>query len=483
MNAIAPYRPPGGSKLVRFANDGVAADVRMGGVDRRAGTMWYEIRLASVRTVVSGRLIGVERDGTAVELGTLDVSAGSMSSSRIAVPLPAPNRPYTQFFLEIASDGMMLHVAAPPPPYEPKRRLSALRVGVALVALGLTAAGGGVFASTLPDAPTIAAPSHAFAGDLVHLPYATRGMGNARYVASIENGAVIASGDLPSKRGEIALALPPSSAHKNVTVAVSVAGVLGTVSKSASFAVAAPEPLKFANAARVAALTVHRDATGGGDSILASYLAVADEGELLVTDHENNVVGRAPFQHRGTERIAIPGQFHDKPLDVRLNVRRGQTRATAMVEVQPVVDPAAVAAAAAANAVPADASRADAQNTAAANTDAPPTISPDEIPEAVVPADDKTTTTTGDEPFAIAGTPVAGEPLRILIKRYVSGMHLRLQDDAGLAIDEADVPSTSRTISLRTPAISAARTYYLTCSYGSGSGEEVLVRSVRVAAR
>lgn len=482
MNAIAPYRPPGGSKLVRFANDGVAADVRMGGVDRRAGTMWYEIRLASVWTVVSGRLIGVERDGSAVELGTMDVSAGSMSSSRIAVPLPAPNRPYTQFFLEIASDGMLLHVAAPPP-VEPKRRLSALRVGIALVALGLTAAGGGVFASTLPDAPTIAAPSRAFAGDLVHLPYATRGMGKARYVASIENGAVIASGDLPAKRGEIALALPPSTARKNVAVSVSVAGVLGTVSKSASFAVAAPEPLKFANAARVAALSVHRDATGGSDSILASYLAVADEGELIVSDHENNVVGRAPFQRRGTERIAIPGQFHDKPLDVRLNVRRGQTRATAMVEVQPVVDPAAVAAAAAANAVPADASGAGAAPNAAAANAGAPAISPDEIPEAVVPADDKTTTTTGDEPFAIAGTPVAGEPLRILVKRYVSGMHLRLQDDAGLAIDEADVPSTARTISLRTPAMRAARTYYLTCSYGSGSGEEVLVRSVRVAAR
>jgi hypothetical protein len=462
MNAIEPYRGSSGGKLVQYVHDGVAADVLLRRVDRRNRTAAYEIRLVTQRSDLTARLVGVDPRGTAVELGVVVVGSGSIGASRFSVPLPGKGRGFTDVYLELRADDLMLNVAAPAPP--PKTGHRAFRIGMALVALGATAAAGSGLAFALPDTPSLAAPSRAVAGEFVHLGYATRGFGSSRYVVTSDDGSTVAAADLHAPHGEIAFALPASSAHHNVSVALSTTGVFGTIVRNAAIAVVAPPPTRTGSVARVAAFSARREMYGNGESILASYLAVADDGELTVRDRAGHVVARAPFARRGTDRIAIPDAVQSQPLSVRLDVRYGASRAMAMVDTQPISDPQSII---------------DSAVPAAPVTQPAPAA--DEVPEAVVPVDDQSSA-SGDEPFSIAGTPTAGHPLKISIRRFVSGMRFRLADDAGLVIDEVAVTDSSRIVSLRTPPSLDARTYYLTCSYGSGAGEETLVRSVRVAA-
>jgi hypothetical protein len=111
--------------------------------------------------------------------------------------------------------------------------------------------------------------------------------------------------------------------------------------------------------------------------------------------------------------------------------------------------------------------------------EAPPSIS--QAPEAVTPAGDRLT--SADDPFVVVGIPLASQPIRLAIRHNFPGMRLRLEDDAGTVIDEVAVAPSATALSLRTPAATTARTYYITSTYGSQNGQEVVVRSVRVSAR
>ncbi|MBV8580486.1 MAG: hypothetical protein JOZ86_07600 [Candidatus Eremiobacteraeota bacterium] len=218
----------------------------------------------------------------------------------------------------------------------------------------------------------------------------------------------------------------------------------------------APAAVHAPSAARIAAFSAHRDLIAGGESVLVSYLAVATTGTATVTDPQGNAVARASFSREGTTRIPIPHGLETRMLTVRLDVRRAASHAYATLDLQPLAVPAAVVPPATVNA--ASAATATMRTTST-----------------VPPAD------AGTEPFAVVGAPLAGRPLTIAIRGQVARMHLRLEDSTGLALDEVDVPPTATAIALRTPPAAAPRIYYLTCTYDTGAGEEVLVRAVSVA--
>lgn len=454
MTAILPYGSRDAAPLVHLAAHGIAADVSLSRNSR------YDLRLAAEFDEVSARLVGTTRTGEIVDLGELSVPPGSAGASRF--PLAVRSRaPIEHVYLEIAGGGLRLRVEAPPPPR--RRVFGPLSLRIAAGSAGVVCVvAGALLAVAVPQAPTLVTPGFAVAGEVARLGYATHGFGTASFRATSEDGRPLGAGVLNEASGEIAVAIPRSSAHRRVKVALRVRGPLRDVSRTVSFAVVAP-PSRIAPAlslARIAAFSVRRDRDGANGGILASYLAVADRGVLTVSDDHGRALARAPFSHTGTQRLALPAGSDAGALVARLDVRRDGTAATASMVLPAAPVPAAIAPLAAPDDGPA-------VNEAPASVDDPGT----------------TATSSGGDPIAIVGKAVAGRPFTVAIRTAATAMRLRLEDDAANAVAETAVRPGARSVSLVAPASTVARTYYLTCSYSNGTSQEAIVRSVRVAPR
>jgi hypothetical protein len=463
MTALARYE--GGNlarvdgNVVQFAAGGVAADVRVERVDRRKRASWYAIRLASTDADVTGRLLGVARNGEVTDLGGVAVAPGSIGSARLAVVAPRAGT-YRSMFLEIRSENVLVRVDAPVPPSRPG--ISPWEAGAALAAIGAVAMCGGLVALALPRDPMLAAPAHAVAGTHVRLPYAAGADGPVDYAASSDDGRVIASGTLTRRSGEIAFALPASAASHRVSVALSVHGPLGAVSRTASFAVAAPEPVTVpAAVARVMSFSARRDPGAAGDTILASYLAIGERGTIALLDAAGKVVASAPFAHVGTNRLAVPPAYSTQPMTARITVHRGTTVADASVAV-----PASV--------LPQPSMTPDAQASPGPGT------AVGDAPEAVTPIDAVSPRTTGGA-LAIVGRAIAGHALRLHVAASSSPMQVELQDESGGTLAETTVAPNATSAVLPLPASTATTTYFVALHYARNGGEETVVRTVVAA--
>ena len=472
--ALVPYREERRSgSLVRYLSGGVAVDIRLS-ADSRKGGVRYSMRLAAAKTAVAVRLYGVEENGATSDLGALDVAPFSIGRS--IVPLQrAERRRYESVFLELVGDDLHLVVEAPRAPERRSRRV--LYTFMALAATGLAAVGGAALAVVLPQPPAFSVPSTTTAGVTVRVPYTTHGIARWSYAASLNDGSELAAGPLERDRGEIALALPPRLANNTVTVHVRGTGIFGVLDRVASFPVTPVPAVRgvIPSIARVGAFTARRERLGNAETVLASYLAVGSAGQLSLLDHSGKVVARAPFSHAGTQRLTVPASAASSVLTARLDVRLGTSLASAAVGL-----PAAAAAAVPPGAPATQNPLATAAPAAVATAgQGSPAIA--EAPEAVTPAGDSSS--SADDPFVVVGIPLAGQPIRLAIRHNFPGMQLRLEDDAGTVIDEVTVGSSTSAVSLRAPSATTARTYYISGTYGSDSGQEVVVRSVRVSAR
>jgi hypothetical protein len=467
VNALARYQRGNLARVdrnvVQFAAGGVAADVRVERVDRRKGASWYSVRLASTEADVTGRLLGVHRNGEITDLGGVAVAPGSIGCARLAVVAPRAGT-YRSMFLEIRSEDVLVRVDAPLPPSRPGVR--PWKAGAALVAFGAVATCGGLVALALPRDPMLAAPARAVAGTQVRLPYAAGGDGFAEYSASSDDGRVLVAGNLTRRNGEIAFALPASAASHRVSVALSVRGPLGVFSRTASFAVVPPDPAA-ANArtavARVMSFSARRDSGAAGDTILASYLAIGERGTIALLDAAGKIVASAPFGHVGTNRLAVPHAYQTEPMTARITVHRGTTVADASVAIPPSTLPQPSASPGAqASALP-DASAADA-------------------PEAVTPLDAMSSRTSGGT-IAIVGRAVAGHALKLHVAASSSPMQVELQDETGGTLAETAIAPRATSALLPLPAASATTTYFVALHYARNGGEETVVRTVVAATR
>lgn len=470
MNALVPAGVERDAPLVRLAAGGIAAIVRFDGIDQRHCMAWYVVQLGTVSGDVRGVIIGTFVDGTSVELGRLSVTGGTISESRFAVPQRGPR--FAHVYVDLRADDLALRLEAPPLP--PRRRSRALLSGAACIAAGVLVAAGGAFALALPRTPAVAAPLYAVAGDVLHVGYALGGAGSARYAATTQDGKTLAAGALSASHGELALPLPRALAGRRIRVNVALDGPLGRAARAVAVSIVAPATTLAAAAppapARITAFSARRERDGDGESVLASYLAVADNGTIVLNDAKGTIVGRSAFSRGGTSRIALAPGAARSPVTARLDVRRGETRAFTILTL-PANTPAAGAKLAAV-ARPVERTSAD----RAPGADEAP-ASADDAGEAALPP------SRDDDPFAVVGTPVAGRPFAVQIRRLLPNMVLRLEDDAGNAVDGPKTPESMQRVSFSAPRATAVRTYYLTCSYGRGNAQEVVVRSVRVATR
>jgi hypothetical protein len=200
--------------------------------------------------------------------------------------------------------------------------------------------------------------------------------------------------------------------------------------------------------ARIASFAVRRDTTSGADSVLASYLAVGDGGELTLFDESGRALAHGNFLRRGNTRITIPARASGGRLDVQLRVRRGASLAVASVTL-PALSPQ---------------------------------VNERDLPAVhAMPAMPERESGFPGDPFAVIGTPVSGRTFDVRIRRFGASMRLRLEDGAGLIIDETGVAPRADRVVLRTPPSAVARVYFLSATYDTEADSEVLLRRVDVA--
>lgn len=418
MTALVPYAQSpvrrsrrGATSLVQLASDGVVADVRIERVDRRNRCSWYALELASNRSDLTGRLVGLRRGGAVDELGSVDVAPSSVGSARFAVTTPRTGA-YEAMYLEIRSGEMLLRVEAPRPPAP--ARFVAFKAAGMLFAIGVAASCAG-------------AMPLAFARD--------------------SNGAA------PVR----AMVVPAQ--HAIVQTA------LGQI---------APVPVPVAPA-RVISFAARRDDAPGGETVLASYLAVGERGTIALLDASGTVIAAGPFTRVGTIRLPVPRAYRAAALTAQITVHRGETKAVSGVSVPanalatPQPSPSSDAAAAAAAA--ATASALDSARTA---LDGPP--------EGVTPIDSARSSASGGI-VAIDGHAVAGRPLRLRLTPQASAMHAELQDESGATLAETEIAPGARSAILPLPPATASATYLLALHYTRNGGEETVIRTVIAAPR
>jgi hypothetical protein len=409
VSAIVPYAPAlaelprrsrrGAASVVQFANGGVVADVRVERVDRRNRCNWYAVKLAANDTAVQGRLVGVTVRGDLEQLGCVDVAPGSIGSARFAVTTPRTGA-YRSMHLEIRSGEMLLRVDAPCPPAA--KRFGGWKAAAMLFAVGAGASCAG-------------AASLAFARDAKH------------------------SSALVAANGVAATAVAATAAAPKI-------------------AVAAPVP---AAPARVLSFSARRDDAPGGETVLASYLAVADRGSIALLDSAGAVITTGPFTRVGTIRLKVPKAYRLLPMVAQITVHRGETKAVSSVSVPP---------------------NAAATPRPSPSPAAPPATAADQPGEGVTPLD---STASGNAAgiVAVEGRAIAGRPLHLRVTPQANAMHLELEDESGTTLSETDVAPGATHAAVPLPPSDARATYLLALHYTRNGGEETVIRTVVAAPR
>jgi hypothetical protein len=213
--------------------------------------------------------------------------------------------------------------------------------------------------------------------------------------------------------------------------------------------------------ARVLSFSARRDDAPGGESVLASYLAVGDHGSIALLDSAGTVVSTGPFTRVGTIRLNVPKAYRLLPMIARITVHRGETKAVSSVSV-----PANVAA------TPRPSPSPTAQ----------PVTAADQPGEGVTPLD---STASGDAAglVAVEGRAIAGRPLHLRVTPQPNAVHLELQDESGATLSETDVPAGAKHAALPLPPSDSRATYLLALHYTRDGGEETVIRTIVAAPR
>jgi hypothetical protein len=456
--------PAASPSQIQFAASAVICELRVVSVDKRRGTVTYEMVLANEAVVpVSVCMYGVDVHNRRTTFGALAVAAQSVSRATFATPLHW-GKHGGRAYLEAMGEGIHLLAEAQPPvgaanEIFASRPLLALCASIVLVLAAGIAKLGGAVGLAAPPAIALVVP-HRQAPGIVNVAYAVEGNARASYRAALSDGTVLSSGTLAHSSGEIALTVPPGAAGHNVRVTLNAIGPLGTFSRSAAFAVIAEN--SAAPPARILSLSAHRESYDGGQTILASYSAIGTGGMLRILDPLGTVVASMAFTHVGTSRIAVPATAGDRTLRAELVVTRGRSRADAAVEL-----PAQSDAKAEAKKILAMTGIIGADNSAPLDT-------------ANATVQDAGSTALPNDPFALPNHVVGGSTFEVTIRRALPHMHVELQDEMGTVLDDRPVSPGTRSIVLGAPKTSIVQTYYLVGTFERDSLEETLVRALRV---
>jgi len=245
-------------------------------------------------------------------------------------------------------------------------------------------------------------------------------------------------------------AVPISLNHQaNRAVAAPVAAVPLAV---------APKAIVLSAPARILSFAARRDAApGGGETVLASYLAVAERGTIALLDPSGTIISTATFSRVGTVRLRVPPAYRLLPMTAQITVHKGDSKAVSSVALAP-------------NAVPTPS----------------PSPSPDALAddigvpgEAVTPVDSASSGSGGI--VTVEGNAVAGHPLRLRFEPQPAAMQVELEDETGVTLAETDVAPRATRAALPLPVATVRTSYLLALHYTHNGGDETVIRTVVAA--
>jgi hypothetical protein len=361
-----------------------------------------------------------------IEPGELWMDPRSTADLTVAVP-PLEGLLGGRLIVRLVNAKVQHELVAPLP--GPSLWLGAL-AGAAATAL---AAFGFSFAQ--PHIDQFAVPPLGVAGATLQVPYQTGGIGTPSYALEDERGATVASGNLASASGVIALPLPTADRTRNYIVRLIDRGRLGGVDRAAPVtALPAPAPPQEQ---LIDVLGIDRSQVPDGGSFVLRYRTSATNGRIEVRDAQNTLWAQAPLARSGVSEISLPHFGKEKELRVTLEVEKNGQRASSSLGLD------------VAGAAPA----------AAADGAAPPApgnalVSPD------------------------AGVGADGM-IHVAIAPGAANVRLALETPDGATVASQSVPNGAASAAIAVPRGLHGR-FVLVTTYDRGSGEESTVKPIDV---
>lgn len=435
--------PFGTRARVAVAHGDIEGGLALTGVDRRAGTAIYALRIANQSASPLRARMTCERFHGAPILGyPLDVHVAPFAIAETLLPvrLSEVGR-YDRAIVKVSGSDIAFTLEAPAPAI-PKKAWRWLKI--ATVTAAVVFAGGFGAAIATPHLDVLAAPARAFAGAPLDVPYAFRGWATLQYALTTKDGRQLAAGLLHDPAGTLHFTLP-KNAGSNLTLAATITGPLGSAQTSrrilitsAPTAVIARKP----DAPKITDFTIVSPAVHAGAPLQVHYTTNATAGDVWLLDDTGRLWANVPISADGNSALKIPDGAGGRQMRVVLHARNGTADALSTLGI--LVLPA--------------------ENVATnANPESP-------IGGAVNLVLSSTTVAPGDE-----------------VVVTLSGNHgdsrVALNDVGGNTIEQGDVPSGQSAVTLNAPAVTTATTYYVVATVSAGVGEQTIVKKLVVAPR
>lgn len=432
--------PYGTRARVALAQGDIEGGLALAGVDRRAGTAIYALRIANQSgSPLRARMECARLRGAPVLGYPLDVHVAPFAIAETLLPVRLSEvGPYDRAIVKVSGADIAFTLEAPAPPRRNKRTR-----WIGGVAAALAVVFGGAFgaAAAMPRFDLLAAPARALAGSPLDVPYAFHGWASMQYALQTRDGRQLAAGLLTPGQGTLHFSVP-RNAGTDLILAANVSGPLGAEHLARHIVLAPLAAKSVAAAPRIDEFTIVTPQIRAGVPLQVHYSTNAKSGQVWLIDETGRLWAKVPISVTGSSDLQVPQGAAGHKMRVVLHARNGSADAVATLG---------------AFVLPGDVVTADAAPSSAAQTQLSLSLSS----ERVSPGDEIVVTLAGSHGDA----------------------RISLTDAAGNSIEQGDLPSGQSAVSLSAPAVTTATTYYVVASVSSGVSEQSIVRKLTVAPR
>lgn len=437
--------PFGTRARVALAQGDVEGGLALTGVDRRAGTAIYALRIANQSGTPLRAHMTCARSRSRempVLAYPLDVQVAPFSIAETLLPVRlAEVGPYDRAVVKVSGADIAFTLEAPAPARaKPRNRW------LKIAAAGLAIVFGGAFGAALatPRIDLLAAPARAFSGAPLDVPYAFAGWGSMQYTLQTKDGRQLAAGLLTERQGTLHFVLPRNSGSQLV-LAATLAGPLGSSQMSRRVLIA-QAPAAVAKTAlpppRIDSFTIASSAAVAGDPLIVHYSTNAKSGEVWLIDETGRLWASAQLFADGSSTLKVPQAAAGQKMRVVLHARNGSADAVSTLGV--LVQPGAT--------IRPDASGAAAQG--------------------------------GPLALVLSASRVApGDDVVVTLRGSHGDSRVSLTDASGNTVEQGDVPAGQDAVTLSAPTVQSETTYYVVANISSGVSEQSLVQKLIVAPR
>lgn len=425
-------------------NGDVEGYLALAGCDRRAGTASYALRIVNQSAhPLRARMTCARLRGEHVLAYPLDIHVAPFAISETLLPVRlADVGPYDRAIVNVSGGDVAFSLEAPAPAKSRKRSR-----WIAAASAGIVFTLGSAFAaaSATPRIGGIAAPSHAFAGTTIDVPYAFAGLASMRYSLNTTDGRQLSAGLVQAHQGTLHFNVPRAAGH-DVVLDVDVAGPFGrrhyaqqiaiggyAVRKIAPLHPSADAPL------HISVFSVATPVVEAGRTITFAYATNARAGEIWLLDETGRLWARKPIYADGRTRIYLPDGAAGHQIRAVLHARSGAADAVSSLTFT------------------------------------------------ALPGDD--VDTAAQAPAAQAGNPVLslsgesaapGETVTVSIRGAHGDTQISVTDASGNPVEEGDIPVGQSAFTMTAPSVTTPTTYYVTASVSQGAGQQTLVKTLTV---